>query len=505
MDTVDLPLWPEGSPPDATMCREDERLRVFGAFGVDSLLEDRELDAIAAFAARLCDTPVALVSLVDEERQRFIANHGTDLTETPRSTSFCAHAMLGSEPLVVPDAKEDPRFSHFSLVQGEPFIRFYAGFPLISREGAPLGSLCVIDNDPRPAALDAFQMQGMAVLAKAVMRRLQARRSEMASHAKHEEEARRFAMLSDNIPDIAWSCDADGRFDYFNQMWREFTHTDPPENDEGWQTFVHPEDREEAASAWESSIAQRRAFQSEYRMKYRGKEWRWVLSRARPLHDADGNVERWFGTITDIHEARLLSEGRDLLARELSHRIKNIFAVISGLVALTTRKRPELGPFAQEFGGTIRALGRAHDFVRPDGPQHDDKLHGLLSELFAPYNVAGEQRISVTGEDFALEPSVATPLALVFHELATNASKYGALGSENGNVDLHIERRGDDIVLRWSEHGGPSVSDEVVDGFGSRLIVMSIEKQMRGRFERHFAEDGLLVEIVVPAAQLEKG
>ena len=104
------------------------------------------------FAAKLCNTPVALVNLVESERQRFLAHEGLPVAETETvPTSFCVHTMYGGVAMVVPDAAADERFAANAFVAGAPHIRFYAGYPLTSEEGVPLGALCVIDTEPRPA------------------------------------------------------------------------------------------------------------------------------------------------------------------------------------------------------------------------------------------------------------------------------------------------------------------------------------------------------------------
>ena len=115
-------------------------------FDADGLEEDPELRAIAEFAAKLCDVPIAQVTVVEEARQRFLAGQGLDTKETPREVSFCQHAMVAGDLMEVRDATADPRFTNNALVSDPPQIRFYAGQPLVSDEGAPLGALCVIDN-----------------------------------------------------------------------------------------------------------------------------------------------------------------------------------------------------------------------------------------------------------------------------------------------------------------------------------------------------------------------
>lgn len=121
--------------PLVSTVSEPERARELASFGLDQWDGDARFDAIVDLLRNLCDVPIALVSLVESERQRFLGRAGLDATETPRSVSFCAHAMLLPEIMVVPDATRDPRFSDNPLVTGDPGIRFYAGAPLVSRSG----------------------------------------------------------------------------------------------------------------------------------------------------------------------------------------------------------------------------------------------------------------------------------------------------------------------------------------------------------------------------------
>jgi GAF domain-containing protein len=167
----------------------DEKARAagLGSYDLAALRDTPELRAITDFAGTLCVTPIALISLVEEARQTFIARTGLEVTETPRETSFCAHAMLGDAIMEVPDATADPRFADNALVTGEPRIRFYAGAPLINEDGVPLGALCVIDTVPRPSGLTPAQRQGLIVLAANVMARLRDTRDAAAwRHAERD-------------------------------------------------------------------------------------------------------------------------------------------------------------------------------------------------------------------------------------------------------------------------------------------------------------------------------
>ncbi|MEP7316391.1 MAG: GAF domain-containing protein, partial [Sphingomicrobium sp.] len=229
------------------------RADVVAAHGPDTLLDDPELKELVEFAGILCDTPISLVSLVEEHRQRFLARRGLDAQETPRSASFCQYAMLSDEIYEVVDARLDPWFANNALVTGAPFVRFYAGAPLVADDGTPLGSLCVISPDARPGGLTSIQRQGLRVMARAAMRRINDRRIALAGEKTKEaldDSRAQFDALADAIPQMAWSTDAAGQCDYFNARWADFTGKSIDDHlGDGWIEALHPEDIEMAVAA----------------------------------------------------------------------------------------------------------------------------------------------------------------------------------------------------------------------------------------------------------------
>jgi two-component sensor histidine kinase len=153
--------------------------------------------------------------------------------------------------------------------------------------------------------------------------------------------------------------------------------------------------------------------------------------------------------------------------------------------------------FAVSLFGTVRALAGAHDYVRPAGGERRSSLHGMLEDLFTPYGIAGAARVAIHGDDARVAARAATPLALVFHELATNSAKYGALSAEEGTIDLTISDEGSAMMLRWVERGGPPPAGELDEGFGSRLVEMSVTGQLGGAWQRRFEPDGLVCELTL--------
>ena len=483
---------------------EAERLAHLETYSPDTLRGDPELEAITQFAAKLAGTPIALVSLVEQDRQRFLAREGIDVDETARSVSFCQHAMVGPSVMEVADASADPRFADNALVTGAPHIRFYAGAPLVGDSGEPLGALCVIGPEPRAGGLTDFQREGLLVLAQAVMRRLRDRRS----HVAHASSEAKFHALSDAIPQMAWSTGPDGAVDYFNKRWGQFTGVPVEQHfGDGWAEAVHPDDVPAAQEAWSRAVRDLSPYEVEYRLRRHDGEWRWTLARGLPMTGPEGEVKAWFGTNTEIHDRKLLVEKQDLLTRELAHRIKNILSVINGLLHLESRANPGFEAVAHGVSQRIAALGRAHDYVRPGGRDGDEarrSLKGVLNDLFAPYASAAGSRVAVDGDDLSIGEDAVTPLALMFHELATNAVKYGALSAPNGTVALTLEPDGEAVRFRWNESGGPDAArgGDEANGFGSRLIKSAVERQLKGTIERRWTESGLEVTVEVPASRL---
>ncbi len=478
----------------------------------------RTLDDITAFAATLCDAPIALISIVEDVRQRFLARVGLDAEETPRDVSFCALAMLGEALFVVPDATCDPRFADNALVTGPPHIRFYAGAPLIGGDGEPLGALCVIDTAPR-ADLTPLQRQGLTLLARQVMMELEGRRRDRDMIVQQRLDAaavadsdRMFRTLADTMPQMVWSTLPDGYHDYYNARWYEYTGVPVGSTDgEAWNGMFHPDDQTLAWEKWRKSLATGVPYEIEYRLRHHSGQYRWTLGRALPIRDARGQIMRWIGTCTDIHEQKLMMEEREMIAHELSHRIKNIFSVIAGLIGLSARQNPAIRDVADDLRDRILALGRAHDFVRPHSAdsaprigQGQGRLWGILDQIFAPYRNGDGSRILLSGDDPFIDDRSATPLALLFHELATNAAKYGALSAASGRVHLHVSREGDDVRLDWREEGGPATVPATAEGFGSRLMTLSVERQLGGRLQRDWRAEGLCLSLWIPSRSMSR-
>jgi PAS domain S-box-containing protein len=308
---------------------------------------------------------------------------------------------------------------------------------------------------------------------------------------------------------MVWSTLPDGYHDYYNARWYEFTGVPLGSTDgESWNGMFQPDDRELAWAKWRQSLATGEPYEIEYRLRHRSGEYRWTLGRAMPMRDEEGRIIRWIGTCTDIDDAKQTAAQNEILSRELSHRIKNIFAVIGGLIGLSARNEPGQKEFARRLQERIAALGRAHEFVRPHSAhsaprRFPERLHGVIREILAPYPALADGRITITGEDVAIDDRGATPLALLTHELATNATKYGSLSVADGRVSVTTTMRDGLVDLRWEESGGPAiVSPPKETGFGTMLSELSIVQQLGGAIEREWRPGGLAVTARIDLARL---
>ena len=316
-------------------------------------------------------------------------------------------------------------------------------------------------------------------------------------------------MLANALPHMVWSTLPDGDHDFYNARWYEFTGVPEGSTDgEGWNGMFHPEDQERAWQRWRHSLETGEPYEIEYRLRHRDGEYRWTLGRAMPVRDAEGRIVRWIGTCTDIHDAKEHASQNEILSRELSHRIKNIFAVITGLIGMSAREEPEHKAFAKRLQQRVAALGRAHEFVRPHSEYSAPNrlpgtAHGVLREILSPYPALSEARIAIDGEDVAIDDRGATPFALLVHELATNATKYGALSMPEGRIDIVTRTNGEQFEMRWQERGGPPIDTPPEGvGFGTKLTELSIVQQLGGTIDRQWPREGLTMTIRVPMKSL---
>lgn len=288
---------------------ETERLEALRRYEVLDSPSEQSYDDLTELASFICDTPVALISFVDQDRQWFKSATGIGVQETPRSQSFCAYTIPTGETLVVPDALQDVRFSGNPLVQGDPSIRFYAGAPIIEKDGHVLGSICVIDNKPRN--LSPKQVSALEALARQVVVLLEQRRTISALHEAAavskaadrviQDSERRLRVFVDSLPALAWIADADGYITWYNRRWYEYTGTTPAQMEGwGWQSVHDPEVLPSVLERWTGSIKSGESFDMVFPLRGADGVFRPFLTRIVPLRNETGTITEWFGTNVEV-------------------------------------------------------------------------------------------------------------------------------------------------------------------------------------------------------------
>ena len=260
---------------------------------------------------------------------------------------------------------------------------------------------------------------------------------------------------------------------------------------------IHPVDRDRVRAAFNATRSVDGSYEIDFRICL-GNEVRWISARGRGADDVIvGRINS--GIFLDVTVRKQAEEGSELLAGEMSHRVKNLLAIATGLTQLTARSAKSVDEMAAELNKRLTALGRAHDLVRPlPGNQGKAALLGdLLSILLAPYDetAAFSGRIRVAVARMGIGERTATTLAMVIHELATNSVKYGSLSCDTGFLDVSSKIEGDEIFVIWAETGGPPITEApVLKGFGSRLIARSVSGQLGGELVYEWQKSGLVVK-----------
>jgi len=268
---------------------------------------------------------------------------------------------------------------------------------------------------------------------------------------------------------------------------------------------IHPADRDRVRAAFTATRSVAGPYEIDFRIML-GREVRWISARGQGADEGivDGVM---FGIFLDVTGRKQAEEGHELLAGEMSHRVKNLLAIATGLAHITSRSTTSAADMAQVLTERLRALGRAHDLVRPlPGQEGKAALLGdLFSVLLAPYDDPGAfaRRIRVAVPRMGVGERTATTLALVIHEMATNSVKHGALSAESGILDISSTTDDDDLLVVWAETGGPAISGAPdMHGFGSQLIARSITRDLDGALSYDWQESGLVATLRMRKARL---
>jgi PAS domain S-box-containing protein len=337
---------------------------------------------------------------------------------------------------------------------------------------------------------------------------LRGRRRQYEARARLQsiyESEYKFRNLADSIPTLCWMANPDGNIFWYNQRWYEYTGTTPQQMEGwGWQ-MVHDENvLPEVLTRWKESLATGEPFEMVFPLKGADGAFRAFLTRIAPIRDAEGRIARWFGTNTDISAQQRGEEHLNFLMNEISHRSKNLLAVIQSMIRQIARGSTDVTEFAARLGERLQGLAFTHDQL-VDGNWQGATLQQLLVRQLANF-VSDKKRVELDGPEIQLKPKAAEALGLAFHELATNAAKYGALSQPSGTIKVEwdVVRGGDaHKVLRlvWRERGGPAVVAPKGNGFGTVVLTRVAASTLSGKVDLEYVPEGVSWSIECPADQ----
>ena len=268
---------------------------------------------------------------------------------------------------------------------------------------------------------------------------------------------------------------------------------------------IHPADRDRVRAAFNATRGIVGPYEIDFRILVED-EVRWISARGRgDDENIDGRV--MYGVFLDVTGRKQAEEANELLAGEMSHRVKNLIAIAGALTTMTSRSAETKEDMARELTHRLTALGRAHDLVRPVPGQMETAalLGDLLSVLLTPYDDLGafSGRIRISVPRMGIGEAAATNLALVLHELATNSVKHGALSADTGLLDVACLVDAGTASIVWTERGGPAVrAPSDAKGFGSGLLTRIMKHHFAGSVDYDWAAEGLVATLRIPADKL---
>jgi PAS domain S-box-containing protein len=228
-----------------------------------------------------------------------------------------------------------------------------------------------------------------------------------------------------------------------------------------------------------------------------------------PIKNDRGEIIGASKIARDITESKRAQARQELLLREMDHRVKNLFTLAISILTLSGRYAGTVPELIDSTRDRLSALARAHALTLSQGPGalHSPRpatLHSLIEAITAPHLDAGDSpRFSIIGCDMEISGSTISSLALLLHEFATNSVKYGALSSTTGQIQVHCADRAGNVVITWSEQGGPEVAAPIGnEGFGDLLVRATVAGQLRGDISREWNPEGLVIRLSVPRERL---
>lgn len=378
------------------------------------------------------------------------------------------------------------------------------------KDGSPFWNRLLITpvSDDHGTLRYFFASQHDVTAEREQVTQLEARQSVLLADAQRvqarldDSEARlHFALKAGQLG--TWAFDPEsGHLDTSSSCKVAFGYN--PESSFGFAEFqaaVHPDDRSTVLAAINATTRSGAPYDIEYRIMTPDGEQRWIAAQGELLSRRDGSPLSMTGFATDISARKHAEEHRQLLARELTHRVKNTLATVSAVVQQTLKNARSLEEATRIVGERITSLAIAHELLLRDEVE-GAYVGEIVAGVLRPFDGGSGQLYTASGLEIRLSPPVTLALSMALHELATNAAKYGALSTPAGTVAIRWDLTGRDEARRfsfsWIEYGGPPVVPPTKTGFGSRMIERVMSQHVRGSARIDYQSSGVVFTIDAP-------
>lgn len=526
---------------------EPERLAALDSYSILDTPVEQACDDLAQLAALACGTPIALISLVASDRVWFKSVVGLAGREASRATSFCAQAILNPEQmLIVPDASKDQRFSENPFVVGEPQVRFYAGLPLAAKSGHPIGTLCVLDRVPRE--LNREQRDALAALGRQVMAQLELRRhrndlenriaertrelielnqalqneiaSRIQSEAKLRESSAQIYDLYHHAPCGYHSINANGVIIEINEVelaWLGYRREEIVGCRRSVE-FLSPASQELFYREFPAYVARGWVKDLEIEIVRRDGAIMNVVLNSTVVRDAEGRFLRSRSTLFDVTARRRMEQQleaslreKEILLREIHHRVKNNMQVVISMLNLQTRQLQDAATRAhfRETQQRIRSMAMIHERLYQSSSlaqiNFADYTRDLAVMLFRTYQTQSTAvRLETEINSLAISLDHAVPLGLLLNELISNCLKHAFPEGRSGTIKVTLRSEADDalsLVVQDDGVGPPADFDfDHASSFGLRLTRL-LARQLEGVLTTRYGGEGTEVALKFRAAR----
>jgi len=497
---------------DATgrLARRERQQAAIARLGLAATTLDADPDALLAQAvsalADLMDVRFAKAMELDPSGSEFRVRAGVGWEEgvvghaiVPTGSSQAGYTLQSASPVIVRDLSKELRFTAPDLLVRHGIVSGLS--TVVGPIDRPWGILSVHSETVRDFSTDDLNF--LQAIANVIWETLERKRIE----AEKRLVAQRLevAIEAGRMATYEWEVDT-GEAEWTRGFYQLLGYEPGAvqASTESWRARVYDEDLPRVEALLKEALAGDGDFEAEYRVCPAPGKPRWVMARGRTGFRPNGTPERMFGVVIDIQEQKEAEAQKEMLLRELDHRVKNILANIQALARQTAADAKDVAGFVQEFSGRVEAIARAHSRLSSSQWAGVD-LAELVDEELAAYRRTGRPEIAVEGPPVMLAPETAQMMAMAVHELATNAVKYGPLGNGNGRLEVRWHfaegEEGREVRFRWQETGGPPCKAPEATGFGTLVLSQFLPAQMSGTAKLDFPEEGFVFDLCFPFAE----